>query len=127
MPERIAIKLEGLTIRAQLDDSPCAQQICRALPVEARLSTWGQEIYFPIGVSMGLTGAARADMAVGEIAYWPPGKALCIFFGRTPASGPDGGPRAASEVEPVGRVLDDIEAFKGVTDGQKVVLSAEAQ
>jgi hypothetical protein len=49
-------------------------------------------------------------MAVGEIAYWPPGKAFCIFFGRTPAS-VDGAPRAASAVNPLGRLTGDAGAF----------------
>ena len=63
-------------------------------------------------------------MSVGEIAYWPPGQAFCIFFGRTPASGPDGAPKAASDVEPLGRITGDIQSLHSVQDGQKVILSA---
>lgn len=61
---------------------------------------------------------------MGEVAYWPPGQALCIFFGRTPASGADGRPRAASDVEPIGRVIGPTDALNGVADGERVVVSA---
>jgi hypothetical protein len=50
-------------------------------------------------------------MEVGEIAYWPPGKALCIFFGRTPAS-TDERPRAASPVIPIGRVTAGLDGLR---------------
>jgi hypothetical protein len=66
-------------------------------------------------------------MAVGEIAYWPPGSAFCIFFGPTPASEgnvPGGGdaPRAASDVNPLGRVEGDATRFTRVPDGAPVTL-----
>ncbi len=124
MSEQIAIDFGELTVRAEWNDSPAARRIARALPIEARAHTWGEEVYFPIGLAMELTDAARSDMAVGEIAYWPAGQAFCIFFGPTPASQPGGGPRAASDVEPLGRILGDTDALKSVADGQKVVLSA---
>ena len=58
-------------------------------------------------------------MEPGEIAYWPPGKAFCIFFGKTPASTGDA-PRAASPVNPLGRVAGDAKAFLGVPDGAEI-------
>jgi hypothetical protein len=126
VPKQIAIVFDGLTVVAELNDSPCARGIFEALPIEAQVNTWGEEIYFSIGLAQELTGAARSEMAVGEIAYWPAGQAFCIFFGRTPASSPGGPPRAASDVEPLGRIVGDTEPLKGITDGQKVVLSAGA-
>jgi hypothetical protein len=49
---------------------------------------------------------ARDVMEVGELAVWPTGNALCIFFGPTPASKGDE-PRAVSPVNPVGKLLDN--------------------
>lgn len=64
----------------------------------------GEEYYGSVGIDIPEDGTAREIMEVGEIAYWPPGRALCIFFGRTPAS-TDARPRAASPVMPIGRVI----------------------
>ena len=125
MSSRITITIDELTLEAELNDSPCAQTIRQALPIEASVNTWGEELYFDIGVVAELSDAARSDMAVGEIGYWPVGKAFCIFFGRTPASGADGAPRAASDVEPIGRILGQTDPLKSVAGGRKVVLAAQ--
>jgi hypothetical protein len=124
VPEQISIAFEKLTVQAELNDSPCAQEIIAALPVQGRANTWGEEIYFSIGLALEGSDSARSEMSVGEVAYWPPGRALCIFFGRTPASGADGQPRAASDVEPIGRVVGPTDALKGVADGERAVVSA---
>jgi hypothetical protein len=58
---------------------------------------------------------------VGELGYWPPGSAFCIFFGPTPAS-VDDQPQAASPVNVLGRIEGDAAAFRSVRDGQEVVL-----
>jgi hypothetical protein len=103
----------------ELNDSKTAQEIAKALPIEASGSTWGEEIYFGIPVRAGLEAGASADVAVGDLAYWPPGHAFCIFFGPTPASY-DKQPRAASEVNVVGRITGDAKAFLKVRNGAKV-------
>jgi len=123
MGRRITIASGAISAEAELNDSPTAAAIYEALPIEATASRWGQEVYFTIPVSCGPAEDAREDVAVGELGYWPVGKAFCIFFGRTPASGPDGRPRAASPVNPIGRVLGDATAFRAVRDGQQVRLS----
>jgi uncharacterized protein len=67
---------------------------------------WGDEFYFEIPVTMPLDESATRKVKAGDIGYWPPGKALAIFFGPTPMStGTD--PVPASEVNLVGRILDD--------------------
>jgi hypothetical protein len=126
VPEEITIAFETLTVRAELNDSPCAESIRQVLPLQGRVNTWGEEIYFSIGLALETSDAARSDVSVGEVAYWPAGQALCIFFGRTPASGSDGEPRAASDVEPLGRIVGATDALKGVADGEKVVVSADS-
>jgi hypothetical protein len=121
---RIRIAAGGITITAELNDSPTAQAIWDALPITAKGNRWGEEIYFAIPVSEKLAPDARADVAVGELGYWPPGEAFCIFFGRTPAStGP--APRAASPVNPVGHVVGDATILQKVRDGETITLSAE--
>jgi len=126
MARTITISLGAIAAEAELNDSPSARAVWQALPIEGSVNTWGQEIYFETPVDCPLEKGARADMDVGEIAYWPPGKAVCIFFGATPASGKDGRPKAASKVNPIGRVTGDAGQFGSARDGQRVVLAAKA-
>ena len=104
---------------AVLNDSPTATKIWDALPIEARGNTWGDEIYFSIPVDASSAKDARDLVAVGELGYWPPGTAFCIFYGRTPAS-TDDRPRAASPVNIVGKVTGDATVFRAVASGAKV-------
>ncbi len=121
MSHRITIAAGPVTVEAELNDSPTAQRIWEELPIAGQANTWGDEIYFGIPVQMEEAPDARADVAVGELAYWPTGSAFCIFFGPTPASSGDQ-PRAASPVNVVGRVLDDTSGFRRVPAGATVML-----
>lgn len=118
---KIRITAGAVTVDAQLDDSPTAEAIWQALPITAQANRWGQEIYFAIPVYEKQADDARADVAVGELGYWPPGNAFCIFFGKTPAS-LDDEPRAASPVNPIGRVVGDATVLDQVSDGETVTL-----
>jgi len=95
--------------------------IWEALPIEAKANLWGEEIYFSIPVKTGQEKDAREVVSSGELGYWPPGHAFCIFFGPTPASRGDE-IRAASAVNIIGKVLSDPKAFLKVKDGAKIIL-----
>jgi hypothetical protein len=116
----IRITAGDLTAAATLDNSRTAEAIWTALPIEAKASTWGDEIYFDIGVTI-QAESPKEVVAVGDLAYWPPGSACCIFFGPTPASTGDE-PRAASGVNVFGRVAGDPTIFKNVRAGTRVKL-----
>ena len=117
--KRISITAGDVSFPAELNDNPTAQQIWDSLPVEGRANVWGDEIYFGIPVEAGEEPDARAAVEVGELCYWPPGNAFCIFFGPTPAS-IDERPRAASPVNILGRLLGDATLFRGVQGGTLV-------
>lgn len=118
---RIRIRSGKVEATAVLDDSPTSQAIWDALPIEGRANTWGEEIYFTIPVSLELAKDARDVVEVGELGYWPPGRAFCIFFGRTPASrGTE--VRAASPVNVFGQVEGNAKVFKKVRDGDPIFL-----
>jgi hypothetical protein len=123
MPRKITITSGKVSLPATLNDSDSARAIGQALPIEARANRWGEEIYFEIPVELEESGDARAEMQVGELAYWAPGSAFCIFFGPTPMSQGEA-PRAASPVNPLGMVDGDAAAFKAVRSGEKVRLEA---
>ena len=118
---KIRITAGKVTADAVLNDSPTAVKIWEALPIEARGSTWGDEIYFSIPVEAAQAKDARDLVSVGELGYWPPGTAFCIFYGRTPAS-TDDRPRAASPVNIIGKVVGDATAFRAVSSGARVRL-----
>lgn len=115
----ITISVEDLTVDAELVPSATAIQILETLPFESTVNTWGDEIYFTIPVTMQQEPDARAEVEIGELAYWPMGKAFCIFFGPTPVSR-DEKPRAYSPVNVFGRVLGDATAFKGIANGAQI-------
>jgi hypothetical protein len=108
----------------ELNDSPTAQKIWDALPIKGRANVWGDEIYFEISVEMPQEPDARQDMEVGELGYWPVGRAFCIFFGPTPVSTGDK-PRAYSPVNVLGRVLGDVRGLKSVGNGENVTISKD--
>lgn len=115
----IVIAAGRVTLHALLDDTPTARLVWGALPVDARASRWGGEVYFPLPVRADLEPAAREVLAVGEVAFWPAGAMLCLFFGPTPASTGDE-PRAAGPVNVVGRIVGDATALEAVPDGASI-------
>ncbi len=118
MPTMIRIAAGDVEVKAELNDSDTAQKIAAALPIEAAANTWGDEIYFSIPVAAGEENP-KAVVELGDLGYWPPGSAFCIFFGRTPASQGDE-IRPASAVNVIGRVEGDPTVFKAVRSGEMV-------
>ncbi|MEX2220428.1 MAG: cyclophilin-like fold protein [Candidatus Rokuibacteriota bacterium] len=116
--QKIRITAGRLAVEAELNGSRTATAIWDALPLSIAGQTWGDEIYFGIPVKA-TPEDAREVVEMGDLAYWPPGSALCIFFGPTPASFGDE-IRAASPVNVVGRVLGDPTVFKSVRSGTTV-------
>ncbi|MFN2110328.1 MAG: cyclophilin-like fold protein [Anaerolineae bacterium] len=119
---KITIAAGEISLEAELNDSATAQQIWDALPMTGSANTWGDEIYFEIPVTARQAPDARAEVEVGELGYWPMGRAFCIFFGPTPVS-TDERPRAYSPVNVIGRVLGDATQFRAVADNTPVHLA----
>ena len=120
----IKITAGSVSASATLNDSPTADAIWAALPIEARGNTWGDEIYFSIPVKLSEAADAKEVVALGDLGYWAPGTAFCIFYGRTPVSGP-GEIRPASAVNVFGHVDDDASVFKKAGNGAKVRIERE--
>lgn len=111
MSRRIQFVIGEQRFPARLDDTPAADRLWEALPLEAGYSTWGDEIYFSTGLRLG--EGDRETVELGDVGYWPPGTALCLFYGPTPMSGP-GEIRPASEVLVLGKLEGDPRALKTV-------------
>ena len=118
--KKIAITTEDLKVDASLNDSETAEKIWDALPIEGSVNTWGDEIYFSIPVNVGSENAKEV-VSEGDLGYWPPGSAFCIFFGLTPASQGDE-IRPASPVNVFGKIIGDSKVFKKVNSGAKIII-----
>ena len=121
---KIEITINSLVLEAELNQSDVAVQLADALPATMSLSRWGDEYYGNCGISAAATDDAREIMEVGEIAFWPPGSALCLFFGPTPAS-TDDRPRAASPVIPIGKITSDPTVLRGLGGSIKASLRSK--
>jgi hypothetical protein len=123
---KITVRIGTLTMEAELNDSPTARKIAAALPIQARFDTWGEEIYFAIPVTADLDDSARDVVEIGDLGFWPPGKAFCIFFGPTPMSKP-GEIRPASAVNIVGQVRGDATQFMQVLREREVAVEVSSR
>lgn len=84
--------------------------IAKKLPLEGRAALWKEEVYFEIPVKMG-EEKAKATVEKGDLAFWPMGNALCIFYGES---------QPYSQVNIVGRITGNLELFSKVKSGEKI-------
>ena len=122
MPYDISIKVGDIEVNGVLNDSLTARLIWESLPIESPGNLWGNEIYFSIPVNSELDETAREVVELGDLGYWPTGRAFCIFFGPTPLS-EDDEIVPASNVNIVGRLAGDLSKLKGFKDGDFVTIS----
>ena len=113
---KIIISVAGYELEGELFDTELGREIADMLPITGNASAWGDELYFSMPLSYDpLEGTD--EMEVGDLAYWPPGNAFCIFYGLTPAS-TGSKPRMASEGEVFGRITDDPTVLQGGRGGK---------
>ena len=116
---RISFEFGELTLEAETLATPTAERILAALPLEASVQTWGEEVYFGTSVRIAREKDAREVVEAGEIAYWPDGAAIAIGFGRTPISAP-GEIRLASPCNIWAKAIGDVCRLKSVRSGTRV-------
>ena len=120
MSRQIKLTAGDVSALAMLNDSPTADLIWAACPIKSTVKTWGDEIYFDTDVETAGEDL-KAVVGMGELAYWPPGQAFCIFFGPTPMSSGDE-IRPASPVAVFGKVEGDATIFKTVRSGVTIII-----
>jgi hypothetical protein len=119
---RILFAFDDMRLEAETLETPTSAAILAALPLQATVSIWGEEVYFGIGVSIARESDARDVVEAGEIAYWPDGDAIALGFGRTPVSRADE-IRLASPVNVWARASGDVRALTSVIAGSRVSVS----
>ena len=120
MKRKIKITVGKLELEAWLNETKTAVRVFEALPINSTVNTWGDEIYFTIPVDA-KPEDAKELVSLGDIAYWPPGKAMCIFFGKTPISRGDE-IRPASPVNIIGEVEGDYKLLRKVKEGEEIII-----
>ena len=108
-------------VRIELNATATATKIGDALPFEAVAETWGEEVYFETPLAIAQEKGTR-NVDVGDVGWWPPGSAMAIFFGKTPAS-TGSKPAPASPVTLIGRVVEGLDVLRSVRDGDRIDLS----
>ena len=111
----------NIAVEASLYDNPTSAAIWNALPIEGNVNRWGDEIYFDIPVEIALAKEATTEVEIGDLGYWPPGQAFCIFWGPTPVS-TSNKPRAYSPVNVFGRITGEAKVLDNIEDGQKIII-----
>lgn len=121
MGKIIRITAGKVEAEAELNGTRTAHAIWQALPITGRANRWGDEIYFSTPLTLELE-AGQEVVSVGDLGYWPDGKAPCIFFGPTPVSRGDE-IRPASPVTVFGKVIGDATIFKKVVAGTRITIN----
>ena len=117
-PNKIKISAGPVEAEAEMNSSSTAQAIWNALPFSSTAQRWGDEVYFSIPVSLEAE-SQKEVVDMGDLGYWPPGTAFCIFFGPTPASRGDE-IRPASPVNVFGKLTGSPEMFRKVKEGSRI-------
>lgn len=109
----IRVSVGEITVTATLNDTDTAQMVRDASPFDSLARRWGDEVYFECPVDAGEENA-QAEVPPGTVAYWPPGKTLCLFFGQQPYS----------PVNIIGQLDGDPKLLAAVQDGETVRVDA---
>ncbi len=127
MTETILIKSKSIGVKKAVllpELNPeTVKGIVEALPLKGFANTWGEEVYFEIPVALPEENS-RKEVEKGDVAYWPPGRAICIFFGLTPIS-KKGRIIAYSPVNVFAKIEGGLEEFKKVKDGEEIIVEKE--
>ena len=114
------------TVDLEIDDELAPKTVSsflKCLPLDVKINSWGDELYTnetPVTI-----GAENAKSLVDlmDVAYWPAGKAICLFFGPTPI-GKKGEIKPYSPVNVIGRIKSTDKKFlKDVSDGMMVTFN----
>lgn len=117
-------------ILIELDDSRSPktfQAILENLPVEINITKWGDELYTERTHISAIEENAQREVDYLDVAYWPEGNALCLFYGPTPIS-KDEQILAYSPVNIVGKIISNgnekDELLTMIKDHTKVIFKS---
>lgn len=114
MELKIEVVGKGIA-KAKLDarNPETAARIYKILPLEIKANLYLEEVYSIIPLELEYENQSSTSNK-GDISYWPPGAALCIFYGES---------QPASPVNHVGQVTENLELFADVENGDRIIVS----
>ena len=115
MKRKIKIICKDFEVEAELlerERPKTCEAIWRALPFEAELEIWKEEIYFEIPVKIPHENSTPKTTA-GDVSYWPEGPGFCIFFGKS---------QPISAVNTFARISSSVEKFRTLKSGDRIVV-----
>jgi uncharacterized protein len=77
------------SVSVELDDSrspKTVKAILENLPIEVNVNKWGQELYTDRTPIVAQEENAKSEVGLLDVAFWPEGNALCLFYGPTTIS-----------------------------------------
>lgn len=89
-----------------------AEKVYKALPIEGNANIYFEEVYFTIPVKLDYENPSGKSKC-GDISYWPPGNAFCVFYGYS---------QPASDVNHIGEITENLDALKATEDGDRVII-----
>ncbi|MGH7274475.1 MAG: cyclophilin-like fold protein [Nitrospiria bacterium] len=116
---RIRIVWKAGQAIARLKNTPTANQLWSALPLQSEANTWGDEIYFRIPIKADLDPDAMQVVDAGTVCFWVEGQSLAIPFGPTPIS-KGNECRLVTKVNILGRLEGDTGVLKSIREGDPI-------
>lgn len=120
MGKRIPTTAGTIEATGEVGGTKTAQAIWEALSIKGRVNFRGDEIYFPILISLKLEDGQEV-VSIRDLAYWPNGNLFCIFFRHTPVSERNQ-IRPASPVTVFGKIIGDATIFGKVATRTKITV-----
>ncbi|MFH2145163.1 MAG: cyclophilin-like fold protein [Candidatus Omnitrophota bacterium] len=115
---RVSFQTPTYNFIVEFNGTRAAREVISSLPLDSKISVWGDEIYFKTGIRVSL-GQDTTDVNIGDVAYWREGQCLCVFFGATPLSTGDK-PVPASGVILIGKTEINPQEARKIKDGDPV-------
>jgi uncharacterized protein len=130
MKKRLSVTFtdSGKIVFIELDDSQSpktVKAILDNLPIEIKINRWGDELYTDKTPIVAEEENAQSIVNLLEVAYWPEGNALCLFYGPTPISKSPDEILPYSPVNVVGKIISEEDILYQIKDGSKVVIKSE--
>jgi len=118
----VEIKISNsLNILLELDDtnSPkTVNEFIQKLPFTINLNVGGDEVYTSKSPISQPEENAKSTVQLNDVAYWPTGKAICLFYGPTPIGKP-GEITPASPVNVIGNIISPDKSCLNDVDGER--------
>ena len=130
MKEKISIKFtdSDKTAYIELDDSQSpktVKAILDNLPIKVKINRWGDELYTDKTSIVAKEENAQSVVKPLDVAYWPEGNALCLFYGSTPISKSPDEILPYSPVNVVGKIITKDNILEEFKDHSTVVIKSE--